>query len=154
MSLNADGHSARHAPGGLRARAPYVALAVATIAVGLTVHRGPLPLGARARDALGDALWAMMIAWWIGALAPRAALRVRAAAAVALCFAVEASQRYHAPALDALRGTTLGHLVLGNGFDPRDLVAYAVGVLAACLVERAATHSARRAPDARPRPNA
>src|SRR5690349_12767336 len=66
---------------GMRARARYVALAVATIAVGLTVPRwAALPLGARARDASGDALWAMMIAWWVGAAVPGAPLRGRAAA--------------------------------------------------------------------------
>jgi hypothetical protein len=126
-----------------RARARYVALALATIAVGLTVHRGALPLGARARDATGDALWAAMIAWWVGAVAPGAPLRARAAAALAFCFAVEASQLYHAPALDALRGTTVGRLVLGSGFDPRDLVAYAAGVLVACAAERAAFRRGR-----------
>jgi hypothetical protein len=55
---------------------------------------------------------------------------------LAICFAVELSQLYHAPALDALRETTAGHLVLGSGFDPRDLIAYAAGVCAAALVDR------------------
>jgi len=31
----------------------------------------------------------------------------------------------------------LGQLVLGSGFDPRDLLAYATGVVAALLLERA-----------------
>ena len=124
---------------GWRARARYAALAAATIAVGLTVHRwAALPLGARARDASGDALWAAMIAWWVGAAAPGARPWARAAAALALCSAVEGSQLYHTPALDALRRTTAGHLVLGSGFDPRDLAAYAAGVLAACALEWAA----------------
>jgi hypothetical protein len=78
-----------------------------------------------------------MIAWWVGALAPGASLRLRAAGALALCVAVELSQLYHTTALDALRGTTLGHLVLGSGFDPRDLVAYTLGVLVAAVLERA-----------------
>ena len=45
---------------------------------------------------------------------------------------------YHAPALDAFRRTTAGHLVLGSGFDPRDLAAYAAGVLTAVFLERVA----------------
>jgi hypothetical protein len=79
-----------------------------------------------------------MLAWWAGALAPARPLRVRAAAAYAACAAVELSQRYHAPALDAARATPLGRLVLGSDFDPRDLAAYALGVLAAAALERAA----------------
>jgi hypothetical protein len=124
-------------PHWLRSRIPYVVLALATIALGLVVHWHGHALGGVARDMLGDALWAAMIAWWVAAAAPQARRPVRAAVALAICVAVEASQLYHTPTLDALRGTTAGHLVLGSGFDPRDLVAYALGVLAAVGFERA-----------------
>jgi hypothetical protein len=127
-----------------RARVVFVALAAGTIIVGLWVHRGGLPLGPAARDALGDALWAVMIAWWLGAVAPRARALARGAVALGICVAVELSQLAHTPALDAARRTTLGQLVLGSGFDPRDVVAYALGVLAAVLLERLAL--ARRPP--------
>jgi len=123
-------------PRWLRIRLPYVALALLTIVAGLGVHLHGGWIPSDARDVLGDALWAMMIAWWIGAIVPGAASWVRAALALGVCFAVEASQLYHAPAMDALRGTTLGHLVLGSDFDARDLLAYALGVLAAVLVDR------------------
>jgi len=92
-------------------------------------------LPARLRDLIGDALWAMMIYLSIGALAPGARLDRRAVLAVAICWGVEFSQLYHAPTLDAWRGTTVGQLVLGSGFDLRDLGAYALGVLAAWLLE-------------------
>jgi hypothetical protein len=137
-------HAASHrAPPSLRARAPYLALAVGTIVAGLAVHLHGGALGPDVRDVLGDALWAAMIVWWVGALAPAARPWRRSAAAFTLCVAVELGQRVHAPALDALRRTTVGHLVLGSDFDPRDLVAYAAGVLAAVLLERAVL--ARRA---------
>lgn len=119
-----------------RLRVQYLALAIATIAAGLVVHLHGHALGAAGQDFAGDALWASMIMWWIGVLAPAARLSVRSVVALAICFIVEASQLYHTPTLDAIRGTTLGHLVLGSGFDPRDLVAYTVGVLAAAIVER------------------
>lgn len=109
-------------------------LAVCTIAVGLSVHRGVLPLSATARDVLGDALWAMMIVWLTGVLAPRASLRARALAALSICFVVELSQLARTPALDALRRTLPGHLVLGSGFDARDFVAYTAGVVLAIMV--------------------
>ena len=120
----------------LRARAAYAALAITTIAVGLAVHLGIVPMPPVARDVAGDALWAAMLTWWIGALAPRMSLGARAALALAACFAVEVSQLYHTPGLDAVRGTRLGHLVLGSGFDSRDFAAYALGVLAAAAAER------------------
>lgn len=119
----------------LRSRIVYVALAVATIVVGLAVHLHGAALSPVARDVFGDALWAAMIAWWVGAAAPTVRLSRRTIVALAVCFAVELSQLYHAPWIDALRETTLGHLVLGSGFDPRDLASYAAGVLAAVLLE-------------------
>jgi hypothetical protein len=121
-----------------RRRAAFVALALATIVVGLVVNRHGLGLGAAARDVAGDALWAAMAYWWIGALAPAAPAPRRAGAAYAVCVAVELQQLVRTPALDALRRTLPGRLVLGSGFDPRDLAAYAAGVAAAFLLERAA----------------
>ena len=119
-----------------RERVRYALAAVATIGIGLLVNRGPLPLPAALRDVLGDTLWAMMIAWWIGVLVPAAPFVRRGATAFAVCGAVELSQLIRTPALNALRRTTLGHLVLGTDFDARDLVAYAGGVLVAVMIER------------------
>ncbi len=118
-----------------RTRTSYIAAALLTITAGLLVHLRGEALGSAARDMIGDALWATMIAWWVGALVPRARLLSRSAAAYAICAVVEVSQLYHTPWLDALRATTVGHLVLGSGFDPRDLAAYAVGVAGAGLFE-------------------
>ena len=111
-------------------------LALGTIAVGLVVHLRGSMLGAAARDFLGDALWASMIVWWVGAVAPGARLRWRYGTAYAICALVEMSQALHTPMLDTVRATKVGALVLGSGFDPRDLVAYAFGVGFAALVQR------------------
>jgi hypothetical protein len=124
-------------------RVAFFALACGTIAVGLVIHLHGAPLGPVVQDALGDALWATMIAWWAGVLAPRTRLLVRSLAAFVICLAVEISQLYHTTALDAVRGTTLGHLVLGSGFNPRDLVAYAAGVTLAALLESTYTELSR-----------
>jgi hypothetical protein len=112
------------------------ALAIATLFVGLAVQRAGFGLNPVVRDMLGDALWAGMIFYWLGVLVPRVRLQTRFALALAICAGVEASQLYHHPGLDALRATRLGHLVLGNGFDARDLLSYALGA-AAALLERA-----------------
>lgn len=119
----------------LTARIAYIALALATIAGGLWVHQGGAGLSTGARDVLGDALWAAMIAWGLGAVAPDATLMLRSAVAFVICALVELSQLIHAPAIDAIRRSTVGHLVLGSGFDRRDLLAYAAGVSVAALLE-------------------
>ena len=119
------------------ARSRYVALAITTILVGLALHRTGLGLSPSARDVLGDALWAAMMVWWVGVVAPSASLARRSVIAYAICVAVELSQLIHVPAIDAARRTTIGHLVLGSDFDPRDLAAYALGVAVAALLERA-----------------
>ncbi len=118
-----------------RLRARYVAAVVATIAIGLLVHLRGEALPPAMRDMLADALWAAMIAWWMGALLPRARLLIRSAAVYAFCVGIEVSQLYHAPAIDAIRATSVGHLVLGSDFDTRDLMAYALGVIGAALLE-------------------
>jgi hypothetical protein len=128
-------------PRWLLARTRYIALVVATIALGLAVHWQGGALSPVVRDVLGDALWAAMVAWGIAAVAPAIRLSRRASVALALCFAVECSQLLHLPALDAVRRTTAGHLALGSGFDPRDLAAYAAGVLTTVLFERATSTS-------------
>ena len=119
----------------MRRRLAFVVLALCTIALGLWVH-GSIALGETARDVVGDALWATMIAWWIGALTPRSRLAARSAAAFGICLTVELSQLLHTASLDSVRETALGRLVLGSGFDPRDVAAYAVGVALAAACER------------------
>ena len=117
-------------------RVSFVALALGTIALGLTVHLGGIVETPSLRDAIGDALWAVMLFWWFGALTPTTATSIRALVALAGCFAVETSQLLHSPALDAVRRTAPGHLVLGSDFDPRDFMAYTAGVALAVLIER------------------
>lgn len=118
-------------------RAVFLAAALGTIALGLLVHLRGTALAPAVRDGLGDALWAAMVGWCAGALAPGARLAIRSAGAFVVCATVEASQLMHVPALDAARATRLGHLVLGSDFDSRDLLAYALGIGAATLLELA-----------------
>ena len=119
----------------LRDRSRYSVLAVATIFVGLIVHLRGDAMPPAARDVLGDALWAMMVMWVISALVPRISLSWRATAAAIVCVVVEFSQLVDQPTLTAIRRTAVGHLVLGNTFGPRDLVAYLSGVISAALFD-------------------
>lgn len=129
--------------GRIHPRIVYLGLACLTIVLGLLLHRGVIPFGANAKDVLGDALWAAMMVWWISAVVPEARLVARGSVAFGLCVAVELSQLLHTPALDAVRQTTFGRLVLGSGFDARDLLAYAIGVVVAVLLERVADSALR-----------
>lgn len=128
-----------------RTRLSYLGLAFATISVGWTVHAHGSGLGPVLRDVLGDALWAAMMVGWMGALAPNVRPLQRALAAYAVCVVVELSQGYHAPWIDSVRRTSLGHLVLGSDFDPRDFLAYALGVAGAWVLD-AGWIARRRAP--------
>jgi hypothetical protein len=70
---------------GPRARRIYGALALCTIVVGLIVHWYATVLPAVMRDVLGDALWAMMIVWLIGAIFPQKPIVRRAVLALVIC---------------------------------------------------------------------
>ena len=71
---------------GIRIR--YLALAAGTIAVGLFVNRRGDALAPVVRDVLGDALWAMMVVWWLAAIGPAMRLPWRGAVALAICLVV------------------------------------------------------------------
>ncbi|MFO0956054.1 MAG: DUF2809 domain-containing protein [Isosphaeraceae bacterium] len=132
----------------LKRRLIHGVLALAAIAAGLLVHLRGEALGPVARDVAGDALWGAMIAWCAGVLSPTSSIARRAALAYLICSAVEVSQLYHSPRLDAVRSTRLGHLVLGSGFDLRDLAAYAIGVGVAAIAEAVSVSRAARHPTA------
>lgn len=119
----------------LRSRWRYAVAVVATIAVGLASRRwaGHLPWWL-AKNA-GDALYATMMVFGIGFLATHARTWRVATAAVAVCFAVELSQLYRAPWIDAVRATLPGQLVLGQGFHAFDLVCYLIGAALGVAIE-------------------
>lgn len=117
------------------ARRVFLSMAFATIALGLVVHRHGLGMSELVRDVVGDALWAMMMVWWMGVFWPRMAKGSRLASAMFVSWTVEFSQLYRAPFFDNFRATTLGHLVLGSDFAARDLAAYAIGVIIAGVIE-------------------
>ncbi|MFN8653736.1 MAG: DUF2809 domain-containing protein [Gemmatimonadales bacterium] len=127
-----------------RHRLVFAALAAATMFGGLQLQRHRATLPAAVGDILGDALWAVMFYWLVSMVFPALTDWHRAIVAVAGCWSVELSQLARSPGLVALRHTTLGHLVLGSDFDPRDLLVYPCGVAVALLFERLLI--ARRAP--------
>lgn len=124
---------------------PYLAGTAAVILLGLASRRYPGLFPQAWGKYPGDALWTLMVFLGLRGLLPgRPAVRV-AAYALAVSFMVEGSQLYHAPWLDAVRHTTLGHLVLGSGFDRFDLLAYAAGACIGLGLEKSIRLIAHRA---------
>jgi hypothetical protein len=112
-------------------------LVLVTIALGLASRRWPGLFPAVLGKYPGDALWAQMV-YWLGALvAPAATVRRLALVALGIAWAVEFSQLWHPPWLDAIRATTPGHLVLGSAFGGIDLLAYAVGIVIVAGIDAA-----------------
>ncbi len=112
-----------------------LALLAATIALGLATRRFPGAFPDLVARFGGDTLWAAMVLWLVVLFRPRLAVSRAALVAIGIAVAVEVSQRYHAPWLDALRATRLGALALGQGFLWSDLVCYVVGVALAAALE-------------------
>ena len=127
-----------------RNRAVYAVLVAATIVVGLASRRFGHALPAFVADYLPDALYALMAFWLAGLLLPRTGTARVALAAVCFCYAIEMSQLYQAPWINAVRHTTLGGLVLGFGFLWSDIVCYSVGVLFGAGCEWIATWAWRK----------
>lgn len=127
-----------------RSRLWLLAGFIAVIALGLASRRYPFLFPALLGKYPGDALWALMVFVGLGFFKPRASTRQLAMAALLISWLVEFSQLYQVPWLNALRSTTMGHLVLGSRFSWPDLVAYAVGVAIGALLDAWAVSTLKR----------
>jgi hypothetical protein len=115
---------------------PYYLLGfVATVVAGLASRRfsGVLPpfLG----KYPGDALWALMVFFVMGAVFRKASSVQLGLGALVFSFGIEALKLCQAPWLVSIRHTTLGHLLFGHAFSWQNLAAYTVGVLVGMIVE-------------------
>lgn len=115
----------------VRRRIALAALAAATIGLGLFVHRS---VGGTVGDVAGDALYAVLIYLLTALVAPRARRPVVAAIAFAVCTGVELLQLTALPRETAAVFPPI-ELVLGSGFDVRDIVVYAAAVAAASAID-------------------
>ena len=115
----------------MKLRFLYLVLVLLLIVVGLASRRFPaIP------EATGDALWAMMLFCCFRFVLLKADLRRVAVITLFASYLVEFSQLIRWPWLVQLRSTTLGHLLLGQGFLWSDLVAYTIGVVLVFLLCR------------------
>jgi hypothetical protein len=125
-----------------RSRIVYGVALLVVIAAGLGSRIFGRDLPAFIAAYAGDTLYATMMFVGLGILAPRWSTARLALTALCICLAIEISQLYHAPWIDALRATVPGALVLGYGFLWSDVVCYAVGVALAAAGERLARSDA------------
>jgi Protein of unknown function (DUF2809) len=118
-----------------RSRVLYALAFLGAIGLGLASRRFPSPLSALLGKYPGDAIWAMMIFFAGGALRPKATTLQVATGAMLFCVFIEFFKLYPAPWMVAIRNSPIGHLIFGHVFSWENLVAYAIGVVLALLVE-------------------
>ena len=128
-----------------RKRTWYLLAFVVTIALGLASRRFPHLLPVALGKYPGDALWALMVFFGMGAIFNKVPSLQLGCGALAFSFGIEALKLWQTPWLVGLRHTTLGHLVFGHVFSWQNLVAYTVGVLAGLLVEALVVPGSRAA---------
>lgn len=109
-----------------------LALAVLILAAGLVWRLAPLGLPVFWLRYGGGALWGGMVFCLVAAARPRRLGRIAClVVASAIAVGAELLRLYHAPALDAFRGTLAGALLLGRVFALANIVAYEVGIVVA-----------------------
>ena len=118
-----------------RTRTWYLLAFAATIATGVASRRFSDVLPAFVGKYPGDALWALMVFFGMGAIFKKTSSLHLSLGALGFCFGIEALKVCQAPWLASIRQTTWGHLVFGHVFSWQNLVAYTVGVLAGLAAE-------------------
>ena len=118
-----------------RSRWLIAILALLVIAVGLASRRGLVPFPAVLGNYPGDALWAWVVLLCVAWVRPAITRGRLVGVSLVVAFAIEFLQLYQAPWMQALRANKLAYLVLGNGFDSLDLLAYVVGIALGATVD-------------------
>jgi hypothetical protein len=138
---------------GRRSRPVYAAAALAVVALGLWSRSESAGLPWAVAKYAGDALWGLVVFLGVGLVLPGLPTRAAAGLAAAFAGAVEVGQLYHAPWLDAARGTLPGGLVLGTPaatFAWGDIAAYLAGIAAGAVAERVPSPPTRSGPPGAP----
>lgn len=107
---------------------------MATIAVGLVSRKIVGLTGLSGLSYVGDALWAILVYQCILFVNPATEEKKAAVLCLLISFAVEFGQLVHQSELDRFRQSRIGHMILGNGFDFFDLLAYSLGIMTFFLI--------------------
>ena len=107
----------------MKPRFAYFILALLTIVLGIASRKiAGIPL------FVGDILYAVMVYFGFRWLLVKSKAPWQIGLPLLFCFAIEIQQLSTAAALVAIRETTLGHYVLGQGFLWSDLLCYTMGI--------------------------
>ena len=118
-----------------RSRLGLALLSFVIIALGLASRRGYFPFPEALGNYPGDALWAWVVLLCVAWVRPAITRTKLIGWSLLIAFAIAFLQLYQAPWMQALRANKLAYLVLGNGFDPLDLLAYVVGIALGAAVD-------------------
>jgi hypothetical protein len=134
-ALNNDDKEARRSLMMVRA-----CLCLSIIASGLALRRFGLGLGIPVFFVKygGSLLWAAMVFFLVALAASSLKRPGIALIAASIAIGVELFRLVHAPWLDAFRLTIAGALLLGRVFSPWNMLAYAIGIVLAMLLDRLA----------------
>lgn len=113
----------------------YLAITLFMVILGLASRKYGDALPSFVAEYAGDTLWAAMVYFGLRFLFPSIKVYMSGLIALAFSYGIEVSQLYQADWINAVRGTTLGALVLGHGFLWSDMVCYTVGVGVSVLVD-------------------
>ncbi|MBX9189113.1 DUF2809 domain-containing protein [Bacteroides sp. K03] len=119
----------------MKLRFCYLALWVLIVILGLGSRTYGDYLPSFVATYAGDTLWAAMVYWGISFLFPLTRLLRRVTIALLFSYCIEVSQLYQSDWINAIRGTTLGALILGHGFLWSDMLCYTIGVGLAALTD-------------------
>ncbi|TAJ07949.1 DUF2809 domain-containing protein [Marinilabiliaceae bacterium JC017] len=111
-----------------RNRLTYLAFVITVILLGLATRQNGIRLPHIISEYGGDTLWGTMVYAGLAFLFTRKSCIRISLMALLFSYAIELSQLYHAPWIDAIRNTTLGGLILGFGFKWSDIVCYSIGI--------------------------
>ncbi|WP_341277762.1 DUF2809 domain-containing protein [Paenibacillus sp. FSL H8-0537] len=114
----------------------YAAAVLITMALGYSSRHFAGQLPSFVVTHFGDILWASMVYFGFRILQAKRPLLLSLACSAAFSFGIEFSQLYQADWIRNLRHTTLGGLVLGQGFSGIDLVRYSIGLLFSYALDR------------------
>lgn len=107
----------------IKPRFAYFILALLTIVLGIASRKiVGIPL------FVGDILYAVLVYFGFRWLLVKSKAPWQIGLPLLFCFAIEIQQLSTAAALVAIRETTLGHYVLGQGFLWSDLLCYTMGI--------------------------
>lgn len=119
-----------------RLRIAYAVFAILVLCLGLLWRSRFFGLPLFVAKYGGDALWSLLVFVCVRFCLPGRPYSNPAIIAFGFACAVEFSQLYHAPWIDAIRATLPGRLVLGSTFNWPDIPAYALGIICGFVPDR------------------